>query len=120
MIKRLDLCGSCLAFSSLDGKRYDFQSSSTITERRTASSHVYFRRRSVLDASSDAVHPSMSMPRSSSSAFKSCRGLFDFLTFWALLLSALDGKPSFCRFVLPGGRITDRFPLPVFSLGGEE
>ena len=82
--------------------------------------HVYFRRRSILDASPDAVHPSMLMPRSSSSAFKSCRGLFGFLTFWPLSMSALDRKPSFCRFVLPGGRITDRFPLPVFSLGGEE
>lgn len=82
--------------------------------------HVYFRRRSVLDASSDAVHPSMLMPRSSSSAFKSCRDLFDFLTFWPLLLSALDRKPSFCRFVLLGGGITDRFLLPIFSLDGEE
>jgi hypothetical protein len=35
-------------------------------------------------------------------------------------MSALDRKPSLCRFVLLGGGITDRFLLPIFSLDGEE
>jgi hypothetical protein len=40
----------------------------------------YLRRRCLPGASSGALQPSMSMSRSSSSAARSCRGLFAFLT----------------------------------------